>query len=44
MFNFYHTLAKPRDQPGLVEIVKQGRVVGGTVRWTVVHRAPRMWL
>jgi len=23
------------DQPGVVEIVKQGRVVGGVVRWTV---------
>jgi hypothetical protein len=26
---------QPRDQPGLVEIVKMGRVAGGTVRWTV---------
>ena len=25
----------PGDRPGLVQIVKQGRVVGGTVRWTV---------
>ena len=29
---------QPRDQPGLVEIVKQGRVVGGTVRCTSPHR------
>jgi len=25
----------PGDQPGLVEITKLGRVVGGTVRWAV---------
>jgi hypothetical protein len=26
---------QPGDQPGLVEITKQGRVVGGSVGWTV---------
>ena len=35
MFIFYHTLTKPGDQPGLVEIAKQGRVVGGSVGCTV---------
>ena len=35
MFIFYHTLTKPGDPPGLVEITKQGRVVGGSVGWTV---------
>ena len=29
----------PGDQPGAVEISKQGRVVGGTVGWTVTPTA-----
>jgi len=30
---------QPDDEPGLVEITKQGRVVGGTARWTVTPAA-----
>lgn len=29
----------PGDQPGVVEVVKTGRVVGGRVRWTVTPSA-----
>ncbi|MGB7963095.1 MAG: hypothetical protein WCF12_09100 [Propionicimonas sp.] len=29
----------PGDQPGVVEVVKSGRVIGGRVRWTVTPSA-----